>query len=412
VSLQLLCWETWPGRHLLTKDLDRTAPNDVVETLSMKTGFAVPEIQQMTIQSMEGALFEDCSSGSARLPWILPVHLRTDRGNGIQYCSDCLKEGVPYFRILWRLSFITCCSKHNKILLDRCTSCHRALNPYACFGGFQRNTGPVPVYLCRWCGWDLRDSGSTDGPCNLATSKVAKFQEKLERGLDDGWVQLGESNWIHSILWFQGLQRLTRHLSSRGSTKRIRGAVMELLAMPIDQEYELALEESPLFEQLPAIYRYKTMEMLQWLLADWPTRFVSACNRAHLRQARLLSDSSKQAPYWLWVVGQEHLSCKYQKWREAILPHGMTLSYRDLGERLTNSASHLRERRRQFIRDHPELHENPQRLLQEMKLSNLYSPNSELSILLKHIGAGIRSSSNQPSLFDACKVTPGTPSIQ
>ena len=95
VSLQLLCWETWPGRHLLTKDLDRTAPNDVVETLSMKTGFAVPEIQQMTIQSMEGALFEDCSSGSARLPWILPVHLRTDRGNGIQYCSDCLKEGVP-----------------------------------------------------------------------------------------------------------------------------------------------------------------------------------------------------------------------------------------------------------------------------------------------------------------------------
>lgn len=53
-----------------------------------------------------------------------------------------------------------------------------------------------------------------------------------------------------------------------------------------------------------------------------------------------------------------------------------------------------------------ELHGSQQRLLKEMQLSNLYSPNSESSILIKHIGSMIRAASNRPSLLDICNVTP------
>jgi len=406
VSLQCLCWETWPGRALLTKDLDRRIPQDVSEMLEAKTGIQAGSILQTSLQGMEGSLFEDCRSGSMRVPWVLPVHLRFKREHGTQYCPECLKEDPAYFRIQWRLSFITCCEKHKSVLSDHCPSCHHALNPYACFGGYERNTGPVPVHFCRSCGWDLRNTISLTQPSAFAVSEeILAFQTILVEAVNLRWIQPKAGYQIHALPWFHGLRCLVRHLTSRGPTKRMRWGVLNELGLQPDPSFEESIECFQLFEQLSVRFRYQTMVMLQWILEDWPEKYIRICKWASLRFARLSQDSSREYPYWLWSVNREHLSMKHQTWRKALLPSGLTISYKDLGERVTRQSSILWEKRRQFIRDHPELHFDQRRLLKEMGDAGLYSPNSEPSTLLKHIDSVIRDSGKRPSLIEIINST-------
>ncbi len=400
-SLQSLCWATWPGRDLLMKDLDRSIPQEVIATLRNRTGQSTNSLRALSLQSLEGVLFEDCGDGSARLPWVLPVHLRKPNSHGVQFCPDCLGEDrTPYFRLNWRLSFLTCCRTHSRLLLDHCPSCERALNPYVCFGGLRRNTGPVPVHLCRWCGWDLRRTSPVAGDINMhVEAPVIPFQGELECAIRDGWVLRPGGEWLHSIPWFRGLQRLIRHLSSGGATKRLRLVVQHEMGIPADPVLEEFTQQAQLFEQLPVTFRHHTIHLLGWILEDWPHRLIRACKSAHLRHARLLMDSTQPAPFWLWSVVQEHLSMKYQRWRNEILPPGLTISYRELGERLTNEGSLLRERRIRFIREHPELCDDLLCLIRRMKAEGLYSPHSETSILLKHIEPVITRAMSRMSLL-------------
>lgn len=50
----------------------------------------------------------------------------------LQYCPQCLAEDAdPYFRRMWRLVPVTCCIKHELVLLDECPSCRRRLSTMA-----------------------------------------------------------------------------------------------------------------------------------------------------------------------------------------------------------------------------------------------------------------------------------------
>ena len=403
-SLQYLCWETWPGRDILMKDLDRTAPEDVLEVLRDRTGITKSRLRQMTLQGLTGSLFEEFEPGPRGMPWILPVHMRFSRTHGAQFCPDCLKEAVPCFRRNWRLSFITCCSRHQRLLSDSCPSCMRAINPYRCFGGLRRNTGPVPVQFCRWCGWDLRTTiGESEAPVPIRLSSVISLQNHLERALSDGWMHLQGIGEIHSIPWFKGIQQIMRHLVGGGLTKRFRWVVQEEMGIQVDAEYEELFEHTHLFEQLPVLVRYNSLEMLTWILESWPDRFIKVCRMSGLRQARLFSEKDGKAPFWVWSVAREHLSIKYQRWRSILLPAGMIISYRKIGERLSNQASELRERRLQFIQQNVHLHADPYDLVRRMKAEGLYSPNSEVSTLLKHIHSLITKSTTRPNLLDLIK---------
>jgi len=401
LSLHSLCSSSWPGRHVLAKDIDRSPSPDFLQDLASKSGVPLDRIQGLTFEGLTGRLFERCDEGQARVSWILPIHLRSVRSHGAQFCPDCLSEATPFFRRDWRLSFVTLCLRHGKMLSERCPSCTQALNPLLCFGGLRRNTGAVPLFLCNRCGWDLRKPAPSDnttlGP---HAGLLWSFQERLDLAVRDNWILQPGQGAIHSIPWFRGIQILLRHLSNGRRSRHLRWAVQGQMNLPMDFDMEVSLEGFHLFEQLPTAYRARMLLLVAWLLEEWPARFIAACRDARVFQARLVGDQLEPAPYWLWTVAREHLSLKRQRWRRAVLPSGMLVSYRELGERLSREASVLREKRLKFIQDHPELHASPWNLVREMKAHGLYSRNSALSILVQHTSALIAKAQSRPSLLD------------
>lgn len=51
---------------------------------------------------------------------------------GQQLCPWCLRaDPEPYLRLTWRLSFVTVCPAHRRLLLDRCPACNEAFSELA-----------------------------------------------------------------------------------------------------------------------------------------------------------------------------------------------------------------------------------------------------------------------------------------
>jgi hypothetical protein len=150
-----------PNVAIWNRDIDRSVTDDVLQVLAAKTGTSLERVRATTLRDFEGRLFERFNAnGNCR--WILPIGIyhRSRRLYGLQYCPLCLREDeVPYFRRLWRLSFVTMCPKHWMPLLDRCSCCGEPV-------AFHRRDlrGPRSIYpehpitLCQHCELDLRDA--------------------------------------------------------------------------------------------------------------------------------------------------------------------------------------------------------------------------------------------------------------
>ena len=114
-------------RQLWNRDIDRFAPDWLLQTMSERTGTPLVQVKKMTALLFGGRLFQS-KNLSGQLRWWLPLNMyhRTYRNFGIQYCPQCLAEdAIPYFRLGWRLAFYTFCPKHQIMLHDRCHHCQQ-----------------------------------------------------------------------------------------------------------------------------------------------------------------------------------------------------------------------------------------------------------------------------------------------
>lgn len=114
-------------RQLWNRDIDRLAPDWLLQTMSERTSTSLVAIEKMTALLFKGRLFNNkCMGGQLR--WWLPLSMyhRTYTNFGVQYCPQCLAEDViPYFRLGWRLAFYTFCPTHQILLHDRCCHCQQ-----------------------------------------------------------------------------------------------------------------------------------------------------------------------------------------------------------------------------------------------------------------------------------------------
>jgi hypothetical protein len=105
VNLYLPRW-----RNILwARDVDVWADNDLLETLSLKSGIAYEILHKLTLKFYEGYLSETINP-KTRNPFIqnLVNCCRVKIGCGLRFCPDCLRaDDIPYFRKKWRLSFST-----------------------------------------------------------------------------------------------------------------------------------------------------------------------------------------------------------------------------------------------------------------------------------------------------------------
>lgn len=107
------------------RDIDRNAPDWLLNVISRKTGTPIKQVHQTTARLYEKRLFPVLHPAS-QLRWFMPLkkHHRLNNGYGLQYCPQCLKEDTkPYFRLQWRLALYTFCPRHRVLMHDQCSSC-------------------------------------------------------------------------------------------------------------------------------------------------------------------------------------------------------------------------------------------------------------------------------------------------
>ena len=385
VSLQCLCWETWPDSDVLMHDIDRRPPPGLIEELARRTMQSVTRIQQLALPSLVGHLLENLPLGSGWVQWILPILLRSRTSHGIQYCPDCLTEDIePHWRLSWRLAFVTTCHRHSRVLCDTCPSCGAAPNPLALFKRQRPGTEPIPVHYCRWCGYDIRIRRSNHDNSDSPSKGVVDFESSLLKALQENWIDVQEHGLVHSIPFFRGLHLILTMLSSKGQSGRLREAVHHHLSI----EHPLMLisgqSRRVLFERQNVATRHQLVAMVAWLMEGWPHRFTHACRKASLRGTRLTLELQREAPYWYWKATGEHLGSKRARWRRAALPDGLNLSYDAISHRLKSQKLQAQERRIRFVRDHPELWDDSLRLVKAMRCAGLYSPRSTPSVLVPY----------------------------
>ncbi len=286
-KLHPFCKMLFGDVQIWTRDIDRSVKLDIVQKLAAKLGTSPTRAVETTLSTFDGRLFNRYGANSFT-PWILPmgIYHRTHRRYGLQYCPACLANDViPYFRRTWRLALFPICIEHGLVLSDRCPVCGAAVMFHR-RDFFDRNAAdPQPFTACYRCGADI-----TKSQILLADQGVINFLIEAQAVLCRGWVEIGDWGNVWSFRYFD----VVRHLMKLVSINKACSIRLSRIGL---SAYAGRLAPNQGIEYLNANSRHAALRVVAWLMQDWPNRFVTACELAHLSSAYLTRDF-KDAPWW------------------------------------------------------------------------------------------------------------------
>ena len=303
-KLHTFARSVWPSTEIWTRDIDRCATSEVLETLSAGTGTDLTRVEASTLAAYAGRLFESHTPNGNAL-WLLPLGVfhRTRKRHGIQFCPACLADGVPYYRRSWRVAFVTICDRHLVKLSDRCPDCaapvafHRGEH-----GDRNERLADAAMRACHECGANLAQSVFPE----VAARRVGE-QSIVQRtwldALDRGYYRFADGTAVYSNLFFAGLRILFQNFSA--------GKVSGRLRVCAGGNAETWMPEwtgnSHSVEQLSVDDRFELSSFAGSALQDWPRSFVSICKDANIVSSDLMG-ALKNVPYWYYKVVEEHFS--------------------------------------------------------------------------------------------------------
>jgi len=270
----------WPTKPLLARDLDSFAFPEVSEALIIGTGVTKDQIRQTTLQQFAGIVFGHHFRNGLN-QWVNPIGVRgrERRQHGLQYCPRCLAEDeIPYFRLSWRLTFVTVCHRHGFQLLDQCGKCGAILAPH-------RSPDQSVCYRCR--------TALSAAKSEPASAFADAFQLRCELALSQGWANLGDDHFAYSPLFFATLRAICKTLSSGTRADRLRNAIAEWLGGdPTGGEVRPRAE----IEYLRTIDRHRLFDLCERVLHGWPIKYAAACQEAGLWHSWAMKDL-RNAPF-------------------------------------------------------------------------------------------------------------------
>lgn len=282
-----------PGGRMHRVDLDRFSCVDLLTRLSLHTGIPFEDLLERTLRQWTGRLFEE-DDGKNKLPWLpLAGTQQESKSFGQQACVECLRQKpVPFLRAEHRLSFVTGCTRHNVLLVDRCPNCTSPIQPlYAV-------SGSKSVCMCWHCGFDFRE---------IEPEPTVSFidQDMLIGCADGDWPKLGRFGHVHPILYFRLLWIVYRLLATGHYAYPLRDWVNKNLLS--DGVPVAAVPRIKEVERLPTSSRRILLRYTLALMEEWPSRFVEACQSSGIHSRVILKDHA-ETPFALWSVVTEKLN--------------------------------------------------------------------------------------------------------
>jgi len=313
----------FPGAHVWNTDLDRSASEGMLNILAERTSTPLSRVEQTVLRRYEGRLHSRTSASSIA-HWLLPlgIYHRTRRYNGLLFCPSCLrKDGTtPYFRTHWRLAITHICTDCGVCMQERCPECKRPVTFFRVELGRKSTLADKPISHCFYCGLNL-----STVPTELATTSALDDQIELERILHEGWSE----QVFYPHLYFTVLRQLVKQLvNARPASVTLQRAVdAETAWSPVEEDRSMRKNKTPV-ELLPLRVRGGVIRQAQWLLTDWPHRFIEVTRRYGVTSTPFLYSMS-EVPFWYHSVVMENLYVNNGKGTlDYFLRRGRTISPR------------------------------------------------------------------------------------
>ncbi len=260
---------------LISKDLDEFAPDYIIDRIAEGVDVPREAVLGTTLASFEGWLTETYAIGSHKT-WILPVRpfAYSRQRSGLQYCPMCLAtDRKPYLRRAWRLAYSTCCTRHGVALRDRCAHCGEHLHPHRA----------PSLRHCYSCGKSLSDVE----PELIPSASIIEQQRHFEGALETGGTTLNERP-IHSLSYFMVIRQFAALLVNGPKAQAFRTAVADQFGGD-DAEFEKPSKRQPI-EYMTVAQRYRLFDLIERVLKDFPSRFVTACRKAGMSRSHVIKD--------------------------------------------------------------------------------------------------------------------------
>jgi hypothetical protein len=201
------------------------------------------------------------------------IHHRTRTRHALQFCPDCLLEGVPHFRKEWRLAFVVACPAHGRALADACGVCGATVVPHRSFTGRLAD--------CHRCGCDIGSGESASGGLVVSAGAVA-LQSGMSatlRGKADGVT----GPWVDREVF-----DVVRCLIAASAPAPVQARLRATLAAG---DAQAGRDGRQRLEQCRLVVRASWLELVAAWMADWPDSFHAGAEASGLTRrsfARLL----------------------------------------------------------------------------------------------------------------------------
>lgn len=305
LKLHTFCSMAWPRKAIWNRDIDKSADSTLLPPLAYKTLLPIEAVKATTLSAYEGLLYEH-HNPFGNTVWIMPVGVyhRTRRNYGLQFCPHCLaRDKEPYWRRRWRLAFVAVCHEHAVTLHDRCPECSSPINFHRNELGNRAQFVAHSLVLCHSCGFDLRKT------CDPATNKVTDseicLQKKLLQGINEGCVEIVAGQRVYALLYFMVLHQVLRLLATGRKADVMRTALSRMCGVE-SSLHLFSAEHGRDIDRFNVAQRRSLLIMADYLLGEWPERFIEFCRRHRVWSSTLLKDF-ENAPFWFWRVVHDSL---------------------------------------------------------------------------------------------------------
>jgi hypothetical protein len=328
----------WANGYLLFPILDerrrRTDPDRCVRADDLQWLSAAYELEPHTISRMTLAGIADRLHTPSKVglhpPWWVRARYPADaRAFGPMYCALCLQnDEAPYFRLFWRLGFVTHCPIHRTQLEDQCPECHTAPWPR---GSGARETMSKSFTDFRKC-WSCGLNVMAKNQCE--TGSVNKWRSWM----DTGTAELGDLV-VPSNEAFMALRAICQlFLRNRSRSQILRHSNQwAMVASTLSSE----AVRTQAIEQCSVSDRARVVPVAADLLQHWPSQFLSFADACRLKREHF-SGSYQLMPSWMQLVVDTQLARQNRWVTSAVLSETIKALTTELGR--TPSQTAVRQR--------------------------------------------------------------------
>ncbi len=270
------------GTSMSNWGVDRFLTDQKIGVLTDHTNCSYEDIKRTTLRHYENNLFLRAETSYVPSIWIVRSRRpswekRFDNTCGTLYCPMCFtKREVPvYYKKQWRLTLSFVCTDCNCYLRDFCPHCKNgATTMNVNEGGKNINE---QLLTCGTCKKDISECDPQTAPKRILEMQK-KFNAQLEGKLEDS---------KNAVEYYRVLYRFICLLTSR------TGNAFDAL---IQNAYEINAVVNVRSEIASACLRSLSLNrkaeifyVANWLVEEWPVRFVGLCNQHNLSSEQVLS---------------------------------------------------------------------------------------------------------------------------